>query len=467
MSGTFSSFNTALSGIRYQQVQLDIASTNITNATTEGYVRRRVVGETAGAAGAPAMWSRSDQVGSGVKVTGVDRMVDPLLDLRARTEHGKQAWLDQQSAVLARVETGIAEPGDSGVSAAIAGFRSSLHDLANAPDSDPARGQVIATANTLANAFQLQARQLATEAGDQRQTLVGNVAEVNQVAQDLAATNNSILSARMGGNDDPNLLDTRDKLALRLAELTGATAQVAGDGTMAVTLGGADLVSGKIAGDLRIATGVAADGSADGQPITFSIVTGGSTADPGALGGQAGAVVDLVDRVLPGYAQQLGKVARAFADAMNTQQQAGYDGTGASAAGSPLFSYDPTDPAGSITVAITDPSKLAASGQAGTIDGDNALALADRIVSVGTEGAYQQLVSGFGTTVASTRRLATNQQALTTQVDNSREQLAGVSLDEETVSMVQAQRAYEAAARVMTTVDSVLDTLINRTGLTH
>src|SRR6476659_2138618 len=135
MSGTFSSFNTALSGIRYQQVQLDIASTNITNATTEGYVRRRVVGETAGAASVPALWSRSDQVGSGVKVTGVDRMVDPLLVLRARTEHGKQAWLDQQSAVLARVETGIAEPGDSGVSAALAGFKSSLHDLANAPDS--------------------------------------------------------------------------------------------------------------------------------------------------------------------------------------------------------------------------------------------------------------------------------------------------------------------------------------------
>ena len=465
MSGTFSSFNTALSGIRYQQVQLDIASTNITNATTEGYVRRRVVGETSGAASVPALWSRSDQVGSGVKVTGVDRMVDPLLDLRARTEHGKQAWLDQQSVVLARVETGIAEPGDSGVSAAIAGFRSSLHDLANAPDSDPARGQVIATANTLANAFQLQARQLATEAGDQRQTLLADVAEVDQVARDLASTNNNILNARMGGNDDPNLLDTRDKLALRLAELTGATAQVAGDGTMTVTLGGADLVSGKTAGELRIATGVAADGSADGQPITFSIVTGSSTADPGSLGGRAGAVVDLVDRVLPGYAQQLGKVAQAFADAMNTQQQAGYDANGAT--GAPLFSYDPSDPAGSLEVLVTDPAQLAASKQPGTIDGDNALALADRIGSVGTEGAYQQLVSGFGTTVASTRRLATNQQALTTQVDNSREQLAGVSLDEETVSMVQAQRAYEAAARVMTTVDSVLDTLINRTGLTH
>ncbi len=81
------------------------------------------------------------------------------------------------------------------------------------------------------------------------------------------------------------------------------------------------------------------------------------------------------------------------------------------------------------------------------------------------DDAYQRLVNGFGTEVASVQRLAANQQVLTNQVDGSREQLSGVNLDEEMVSMLSAQRAYEAAARVMTTVDSVLDTLINRTGL--
>ena len=81
------------------------------------------------------------------------------------------------------------------------------------------------------------------------------------------------------------------------------------------------------------------------------------------------------------------------------------------------------------------------------------------------EQVYQRFVTGLGTDVASVKRLAATQANLTGQVDGAREQLSGVNLDEEMVTMMQSQRAYEAAARVMTTLDSVLDTLINRTGL--
>ncbi len=460
MTGTFASFNTALSGIRYQQTVLDVASTNVTNATTEGYVRRRVVGETTGASATPAMWSRSSDVGNGVRTTGVDRMVDPLLDRRVRTEHGKQAWLDLQSSVLARVETGIAEPGDSGVSAAFAAFRSSLQDLANAPDSQAARGQVLANATTVADALRLQAHQLDAESGDQRATLLDTVAEVNRVSSDLASTNKSIAAAGLSGADSSTLLDTRDRLSLRLAELTGATATVQADGTMDVSLNGASLVDGQAASQLRIAGGVTAAGAADGQPVSFALDPSG-TAVPGPIGGRAGAVADLLDNVLPTYRRGLADVARSFADTLNDQHTRGYDADGAQ--GGPLFAYDPADVAGTITVAITDPAKVAASSlPGGVLDAGNARAMAGAITM---DNAYQRLVSGFGTTVASIRGLAGNQQALTTQVDNAREQLAGVSLDEETVAMVQAQRAYEAAARVMTTLDSVLDTLVNRTGL--
>lgn len=463
MTGSFSSLNTALSGLRYQQVALDMASTNVANSTTEGYVRRRVTGETAAPGTTPAIWSRSVEVGNGVRATGVERMVDPFLDARSRTEHGKQGYLDVQTEVLGRVEAGLGEPGDSGVVAAFAGFRSALHDLVNSPGSDAARGQVLAKAKDVADAVNLQSRNLASEASDQRAKLMSTVAEVNSVAQDLASANKAVVAGRVAQNDVSTLEDTRDRLALRLAELTGGTAKVQPDGSMDFALGNVSLVSGKTANTLTLAAGVTPTGAADGQPTKFQI--GG--VDTGALGGQAGGIANVLDNTLPTYQAGLNAVAQQFADTVNTAHAAGYDLAGT--AGGDLFKFDPTAAADPMSVLITDRAKIAASSVSGTgnFDAGNASNIEAAITGSGVGDSYQRLVSGFGITVASMRRQSDNQKTLTDQVDGSREQLAGVSLDEETVNMMTAQRAYEAAARLMTTLDSVLDTLINRTGLVH
>ena len=79
--------------------------------------------------------------------------------------------------------------------------------------------------------------------------------------------------------------------------------------------------------------------------------------------------------------------------------------------------------------------------------------------------AYRGLVTGFGVTVSATRQASDNQAVLTAQVDASRESVSGINIDEEMVNLLAAQRGYEGASRVLTTMDSMLDTLINRTGL--
>src|SRR3712207_3352239 len=93
MAGSFSALNTALSALRYNRIAMDTASQNIANAATEGYTRRRVDAATAGTPTHPAMWSRSQDAGSGVRVLGISRLSDAFLDARARTEHGKQSYL--------------------------------------------------------------------------------------------------------------------------------------------------------------------------------------------------------------------------------------------------------------------------------------------------------------------------------------------------------------------------------------
>lgn len=462
MSGSFSSLNTALGALTASRVAMDVASGNIANVGTDGYARRRANAESVGAPSQPAMWSRYEGAGDGVRIAGIDRMVDPLLDARARREHASQSSLDIRQTVLARVETGIGEPGDSGVAAALADFTNAWGDLVNNPGSDAARAQVLGQAQTLVDALAVQARNLDNESVDLRQLTLSDVAEVNTVASDLAATNKSIAVATLNGTDAGVLLDKRDQLAMRLSELTGATATLRSDGGFDVSLNGVPLVTGQDAGSLVVATGVTAAGEPDGNPVSFAVGdASGITPVAGALHGELGGVVQLLDDTLPAYRSGLDDIAAQLASQVNAQHQLGYDAAGNP--GQPFFAFDPADPAGTLSVALTDPGQVAASAiTGGGLDAGNAESMVDAIT---VDRAYQQLVNGFGTQVASVRRLAANQQVLTSQVDGSREQLSGVNLDEETVNMMSAQRAYEAAARVMTTLDSVLDTLINRTGL--
>ena len=462
MTGTFSSLNTALSAMRYQRIAMDVASNNIANVTSEGYVRRRADAVALGAPDALAMWSRYDGAGDGVSLASVSRLADAFLDTRSRREHGQQAYLDTRATVLDRVESGIGEPGDSGVSAALADFRNAWQDLQTHPEQSASRSQVLAAGQSVADALRVQASNLTGEMSDQRGHVLDLVGEINATAHDLAAVNQNIADAAAAGLDTNDLADQRDVLALKLADLTGGEATLGPNGVMNVTVGGVALVTGKDASTLAVASGIAADGLADGAPLTFSITgtSGTSTIGPALLGGELGGTSELLTVTLPGYLAGLDSVAKQLADTVNALHTTGYDVAGNP--GQPFFSYDPTNVAASLTIAITDPDEVAASAVPGTLDGSIAEALGDLDVA---DDAYRRLVNGFATQVASSKRASANQQLLTSQVDGSREQLVGVNFDEETVNLLAAQRAYEAAARVMTTMDSVLDTLINRTGL--
>jgi flagellar hook-associated protein 1 FlgK len=462
MSGGFSSLNTALTALRYNRVAMDVAGSNIANVSTEGYARRRVEGAAVAGPTQPALWSRYDGTGDGVQVTGITRMTDELLNVRARREHGNQAYLDVRQASLEGLEDGVGEPGDTGVSAALADLRNSWHELANNPSSESARAQVLSSASSVVDALGAQARNVESQAGDLRVNLLGDVSEVNTLASGLADTNRAIAAGNLGGSDVGVLLDNRDQITQRLAELTGATATIRPDGGADVKIGNVPLVTGSKAGTLTVASGVTPAGDADGSAVTFAVTDdSGTTALPPGIGGEVGGVTDLLTTTLPAYLNGLSAVAKNLADGANTQHQSGYDANGN--AGTPLFSYDPSNVLGTLKVAITDPDKVAASSvPGGGLDVGNANAFA---TGPGVENDYQSLVTGLGTEVVESRRRATNQQVLTSQVDGARDQLSGVDLDEEMVNMIAAQRAYESASRVMTTVDSMLDTLINRTGV--
>ncbi|MGN6250659.1 MAG: flagellar hook-associated protein FlgK [Marmoricola sp.] len=475
MTGTFGSFNTAVTALRANQVAMDVVNNNVANASTPGYTRRRAELTALGSPSQPALWSRYDGVGGGVDVSAVDRMADPFLDARSRVEHGRQSYLDTRQSVLDRVESGIGEPGDNGVAAAFSTFQAAVQDLANNPGQAAARSQLLSAAGTVADAVRVQASNIDNESSDLRTKLQAQVDEVNTVAADLAATNRNISSAQLAGSETNTLLDKRDQLTERLAELTGATTTLDSLGLAQVSLGGVALVSGQSASTFAIASGVTASGAADGSPVTFTVTppaTPPAVATPVAIDetgmtGEIGAVAQLLNVTLPAYRSGLDAVAKTFADQMNAVQLGTasapvYDLAG-NVSSKPLFSYTAGNVSGTLSVALDDPNALAASAlPGGALDGSNAAKMAGYTAA---DDAYQKLVNGFGSQVASSQRLAANQQALTSQVDNAREQLGGVNIDEETVNLIAAQRAYQAASRVISTIDTILDTIINRMGV--
>ena len=453
MTGTFSSLNSALSALQYNRVAMDVASGNIANATTPGYARRQVVGQATGAPAVPAIWSRWDGAGDGVQPSPISRMVDALLDARARTEHATGSYLDSRSTSLSRVETALAEPGDNGVAAALDSFKSAWHDLANNPQDSAARTQVLGKAQTLRDTITSQAAAVDNEWSTQRTGLDADVAEVNQVASQLADLNRGLRSAYVSQTDAGTLLDQRDVLTQRLAELTGASVSINSDTTVDVTVAGQQLVSGNTANTVTASgsanlAGVGADPvvlQVNGAPVTLTT-------------GQIGARQQALGTDLPGYMSSLDGFVASLRTSVNGQQQAGVDLDGV--AGGDFWSGTSAE---TLQVAITDPRKLAAADPAkGGLDNTNASAMAG--LDMGA-GSYRQLITSFGVTVASAQQGSTNQATLVAQVDASREALSGVDQDEEMVNLLAAQRGYEGAARVLTAMDSMLDTLINHTGL--
>ncbi len=453
MSGTFSSLSNALSALRYNRVAMDVASGNVANAGTEGYTRRVATAQSVGAPAVPALWSRWDGAGAGVEVGGVERMVDPLLDARSRTEHASRSFLDARATSLVRLETALGEPGDNGIAAALAAFKQGWHDVANNPGDGAARSQLLARGKTLAAAVSSQARSVTAEWSDQRTRLDALAVEANTVAADLAKLNEGLRVAYVAGTDAGTLLDRRDMLTMRLAELTGAAVTVNEDNTVDVRVAGELVVDGDTSNAISVSGSADLAGAAT-DPVLVSI--NGQAVSLGA--GEVGAAQDLLADDLPDFLARLDTFVGTLAAAVNAQHQQGVDLDGATNAD--FFSGTT---AASLQVALTGPRQVAAAGTGrGALDGSNADALGT--LDLGA-AAYRTLVTDFGVEVSSARRVAENQGILTAQVDSSREALSGISIDEEMVTLLAAQRAYEGAARVMTALDSVLDTLINRTGL--
>jgi flagellar hook-associated protein 1 FlgK len=455
MASNFSGLSTALTALTANRRGLDVAAQNIANANTPGYSRQRADLVSLGGTAVPAIWSTYRGPGDGVMVADIGRLRDAFLDARNNSERAASGYLNNEHQLYGQLEQLVSEPGDQGLQAQLADMWGAWEDVGNNPGDLATRNALLRQATTITNSLNSRHDGLNTLFTATRDQLDALAADVNATATQIAQLNQAVVRASGAGVSANELADQRDQLVLHLSDLTGARALRQDNGGVDVLLGGAALVSGQTVRNLTVTGARALDNQA-GSPVSLQWQ---DTGTPAILsGGQLGSVLQSLTTTVPYYSDQLDQIAATLANSVNTQHGAGYDLSGT--AGGPFFTGST---AGDIRVAITDPARVAAASTPGASrDGGNADAMAG-LVSLpgGADLTYRQLVANLGVTTASVNQRTAVQTALTETAAAGVAAVSGVSLDEEMTNMLMYQRGYEAAARVVSTVDSMLGTLIN------
>jgi flagellar hook-associated protein 1 FlgK len=441
---------------------LEIIEHNIANASTPGY-RRQAAQLTASV---PSSINGADygigagQKGNGVTIERIQRFNLAFFDSRYRTVSAETKNWEAQSEILNQLELVLGETSDNGLLSKLDQFWAGWGSLSNDPTNPSLRTVLLDEAASLANAFNRRSVQITQLRSDQNQVLASHVDQINSLANQVAHLNGEIARVLSVGEQPNDLMDKRDLALDGLAELAGAVSFEQKNGEMLVSVNGHVLVTGHDALELETRPNTT-DSSvvdvywSDGQKLAPS---------SGKLKG-----AQEVRAILEGQLAGLNTLAAGLITQVNGLHNTGYGLNNATG----LDFFSGTN-AATITVnPLLDATSIATSSapnQAGNNDIANQIAGLKTVKGMNAGAAtlnefYNAQITDLALT---TRRAADNsyQHGLVARaLGDQRESVAGVNLDEEAANMARAQKAYQAAARVMTAYDDLLDLVINRMGL--
>jgi flagellar hook-associated protein 1 len=423
-----SSLSIALSGLRAAQTQIETISHNVANAGTPGYTRQRV--DLRPTAPRTTLYG---PMGAGVDITGISRSTDAYVDGRARATSASAAQLEVRSELGQRTEDVMAEP-DNGITSTLKGLWSSFSNLAAQPADAPRGTQVIASLGDLAGRINAVRTGIDDLSGNALARLQAELDTANAAADRIAKLN-EIAPTGLA----PDLQDQRDLAVDQLAKSLGGVAMVQADGKYRVTVNGMSIVDGDHVSHLTL------------DPLNPGVVL--HPAGPITVGGTAGGLQSAILKDLPGYRARVDAFVTSLVNGLNAQHAA--NRTAAGVAGGPLLADDGK----TVSVLVTSYSQLAsADTTGGTQNGQGAVAMFSLRSTL--DPAAAAMVTGIGGEVANVTRSSSSASALAEGAAQARLAVNGVNLDEEMAQMITSQKAYAAAARIVTTVDQMLDTLI-------
>lgn len=426
--------NSALKSMAANQLALSVASNNIANAETPDYTRQRLVVTPSGPGGDAMM------IGAGVDVVRVEVLRDQLVETRLRQETSSKSGGETLTRMLGDMEVLFNDTGDVGLLQKMTNFFNSFHTLSQDPVSMNFREELKINTRALIDAFRGRYQDLANFQTLADKGIAADVDQINQLTQQIADVSAEIRiqETEHTAND---LRDRRGALVKQLSQIVEVHELDSGREYQLSTKDNRLLVLNRTTQKLAV------------SDVTANIGNGSMKAK-----------LDIRDQYIPKYTAGLDKLAYELTQQVNAVHSAAYDLDGRKGIKffTPLTSSSGASRLIDLSTDVSSSTRsIAASSLSTGTDNGAARAMGNLLHSqVFTGGSitdqYRTLVFGLGSDLANAEVSLKEHEALVHQLQNRRQSISGVSMDEETVQILQFQRAYEASARLVRTVDELL-----------
>lgn len=491
----FGTLGTATGGMSANELALQTSSHNIANTNTDGYSRQRVHLETQ----LPYHMAGVGEIGTGVKASSVDRIVDSFVQSQVRTANGTYNNYTQKSDVLGQLESLFNEPSDNGVISQMNTMFDNWTNLANNPDMATAKTLVVQNSSTLTDSINQLANNMDKLSDNTLTTITKNALDFNNKIGQLADVNKQIFTASVGGTSPNDLLDRRDQLLKDIAGITDIGVTFDANGRASVSLSGQTVLDGtdptkpartmavvkdantvyNATADVNTTSSLATSNTQSGQVVLVS--ADGSVSGAVGSDGQIKGLQDAMDEItnrrsqLNTLAYQIGSQINTTLAPSNASTQF-YTLASTDDAATKFSTYDATyDYAQNLHVnptLVNNAQSLKVGVTTSSPAGDGTLAfnvtkLANTKDASGLTFSdhYNTMVTQNGIFKQQADNKSSAQLALLNQLEYKNEAVSGVSINEEMSDVIRFQQGFQANARIISVVSEMLDTLINRTGV--
>lgn len=459
MSNITGILNVAKGALSTQQRAIDVTGHNIANVNTPGYSRQKATIVTNKPISSPC-----GPMGTGVQVENIKRIYDRFLGNQINTENSNLGRWEAQKGGLEKAEMVLNESSGYGLSQAMTAFWNAWQDLVNNPSGHTERLVLSAKGEALADTFNRAHSDLKSIQADMDANIEGRVTEINRFTDQIADLNRQIAGIEGNGQNANDLRDKRDLLLNELSYMVDVTTSEASDGSVTVALSsGRTLVQNDRSWDLSAQNNPSGfpniawnDGSGNSVDITHTI-----------SGGELKGWVEVRDILIPGYLTNLDELANQIMEAVNSLHVEGFGLDGST--GNEFFNgTSASDMAVSANI-LDNVDIIAAAGSAAGVPGDNSMAIAisdvqNELTMSGNTTTFgdfcHSIIGQLGTDVQEAMTRFDHEAAMVNELSSYRESVSGVSLDEEMLNLIKFQHAYEAAARLITTADELMETVI-------